>query len=89
MDQHKIQCPNCHGLTGFFDGCFVCLLGPIVYDIVGPQNASHGIGFLLGLLSIPMITGPPLAGKSMLETPSNWQQKYPRIRKFVSNVYSP
>ena len=47
---------------GFFDGCFVCLLGPIVYDIVGPQNASHGIGFLLGLLSIPMITGPPLAG---------------------------
>lgn len=49
-------------LLGFFDGCFVCLLGPIVYDIVGPQNASHGIGFLLGLLSIPMITGPPLAG---------------------------
>ncbi|CAH1799429.1 unnamed protein product [Owenia fusiformis] len=49
-------------VLGIFDGCFVCLLGPIAFDILGPKGASQGLGFLLGLFSIPMTVGPPVAG---------------------------
>ncbi|XP_065353195.1 monocarboxylate transporter 10-like isoform X2 [Cloeon dipterum] len=47
---------------GIFDGCFISLIGPIAFDLCGPQGASQAIGFLLGLMSIPMTLGPPLAG---------------------------
>lgn len=49
-------------IMGVCDGCFVCLLGPIALDIVGPKSVSQAIGFLLGIISIPMMAGPPLAG---------------------------
>ncbi|XP_074650030.1 monocarboxylate transporter 10-like [Tubulanus polymorphus] len=49
-------------IMGLCDGTFVCLLGPIAFDIVGPRGASQAMGFLLGLLSIPMTAGPPIAG---------------------------
>ncbi|KAH3726081.1 monocarboxylate transporter 10-like [Dreissena polymorpha] len=49
-------------LMGVCDGVFVCLLGPIAFDIVGPAEASQAIGFLLGIFSIPFTVGPPLAG---------------------------
>jgi MCP family monocarboxylic acid transporter-like MFS transporter 10 len=49
---------------GLFDGCFISLLGPIAFDIVGPAGASQAIGFLLSLCSIPLTVGPPIAGKN-------------------------
>ncbi|GAB1605526.1 monocarboxylate transporter 10-like isoform X2 [Argonauta hians] len=47
---------------GIFDGIFICLLGPIAFDIVGPSKASQAIGFLLGIFSVPLMCGPPFAG---------------------------
>ncbi|XP_076033621.1 monocarboxylate transporter 10-like isoform X2 [Oratosquilla oratoria] len=47
---------------GLFDGCFISLLGPIAFDIVGPTGASQAIGFLLTLCSIPLTAGPAIAG---------------------------
>ncbi|XP_078251591.1 monocarboxylate transporter 10-like [Rhinoraja longicauda] len=49
-------------LMGFFDGCFISIMAPIAYELVGPENVSQAIGFLLGLMSIPMTSGPPIAG---------------------------
>lgn len=50
-------------VMGLFDGCFISLLGPIAYQICGPQGATQAIGFLLGLSSLPLTIGPPIAGK--------------------------
>ena len=49
-------------IMGLFDGCFISLLGPIAFDLVGPAGASQAIGFLLGMCSIPLTVGPPIAG---------------------------
>ncbi|KAK3610817.1 hypothetical protein CHS0354_038997 [Potamilus streckersoni] len=49
-------------LMGICDGIFVCLLGPIAFDIVGQKEANQAIGFLLGTFSIPFTIGPPVAG---------------------------
>lgn len=49
-------------LFGIFDGCFVSLLGPVVYNLVGQNGASQAIGFVLGFSSIPFIIGPAAAG---------------------------
>lgn len=49
-------------IMGLFDGCFISLLGPIAFDIVGADGASQAIGFLLSLCSIPLTVGPPIAG---------------------------
>jgi hypothetical protein len=48
---------------GLFDGCFISLLGPIAFEICGQEGATQAIGFLLGLCSIPLTVGPPIAGK--------------------------
>lgn len=47
---------------GLFDGCFISLLGPIAFDICGQAGATHAIGYLLGMCSIPLTVGPPIAG---------------------------
>ncbi|XP_020295253.1 monocarboxylate transporter 10 isoform X2 [Pseudomyrmex gracilis] len=47
---------------GLFDGCFISLLGPIAFDICGRGGATQAIGFLLGMCSIPLTVGPPIAG---------------------------
>ncbi|MCL4132650.1 UNVERIFIED_CONTAM: hypothetical protein GTU68_064098, partial [Idotea baltica] len=47
---------------GLFDGCFISLLGPIAFDIVGPVGASQAIGCLLAFCSIPLTIGPYVAG---------------------------
>jgi len=47
---------------GLFDGCFISLLGPIAFDICGHSGATQAIGFLLGMCSIPLTVGPPIAG---------------------------
>ncbi|KAM9355889.1 monocarboxylate transporter 10 [Pholidichthys leucotaenia] len=49
-------------LMGLFDGCFICIMAPIAFELVGAQDVSQAIGFLLGLMSVPMIVGPPIAG---------------------------
>ncbi|KAF2987161.1 hypothetical protein EK904_012097 [Melospiza melodia maxima] len=47
---------------GLFDGCFICIMAPIAFELVGAQDVSQAIGFLLGLMSVPMTVGPPVAG---------------------------
>lgn len=47
---------------GLFDGCFISLLGPIAFDMCGTKGATQAIGFLLGMCSIPLTAGPPIAG---------------------------
>ncbi|XP_060907331.1 monocarboxylate transporter 10 [Labrus mixtus] len=49
-------------LMGLFDGCFICIMAPIAFELVGANNVSQAIGFLLGLMSVPMTAGPPIAG---------------------------
>lgn len=49
-------------VMGLFDGCFISLLGPIAFDIVGPAGASQAIGCLLAICSIPLTFGPAIAG---------------------------
>ncbi|KAF1529517.1 Monocarboxylate transporter 10, partial [Eudyptes sclateri] len=67
----SMMIPLCHvfgGLIavclfmGLFDGCFICIMAPIAFELVGAQDVSQAIGFLLGFMSIPMTFGPPIAG---------------------------
>lgn len=51
-------------LMGLFDGCFICIMAPIAFELVGPDDVSQAIGFLLGLMSVPMTVGPPIAGNT-------------------------
>lgn len=47
---------------GLCDGCFLTMMAPIAFELVGPMQASQAIGYLLGLMSLPMTAGPPIAG---------------------------
>ncbi|KAJ8281787.1 hypothetical protein COCON_G00043060 [Conger conger] len=47
---------------GLCDGCFITIMAPIAFELVGPMRASQAIGYLLGLMSLPMTAGPPIAG---------------------------
>lgn len=49
-------------IMGLFDGCFISIMAPIAFELVGAQDVSQAIGFLLGLMSVPMTVGPPIAG---------------------------
>lgn len=51
----------CVGL-GLFDGCFITVLGPIAFDLVGKEAASQAVGFLLALCSVPLTIGPMVSG---------------------------
>lgn len=41
-------------------------MAPIAFELVGPMEASQAIGYLLGLMAIPMSAGPPIAGERIL-----------------------
>uniref|UniRef100_A0A3P9L8U1 Monocarboxylate transporter 10 n=2 Tax=Oryzias latipes TaxID=8090 RepID=A0A3P9L8U1_ORYLA len=62
------QCAAFEGLVGvcaflgLCDGCFLTMMAPIAFELVGPMQASQAIGYLLGLMSLPMTAGPPIAG---------------------------
>lgn len=56
-------------LMGLFDGCFICIMAPIAFELVGSQNVSQAIGFLLGMMSVPMTVGPPIAGNIRVHRP--------------------
>ncbi|XP_028816713.1 monocarboxylate transporter 8 [Denticeps clupeoides] len=47
---------------GLCDGCFITIMAPIAFELVGPMRASQAIGYLLGLMALPMTAGPPIAG---------------------------
>ncbi|KAM5146902.1 monocarboxylate transporter 8 [Mantella aurantiaca] len=47
---------------GLCDGFFISIMSPIAFELVGPMQASQAIGYVLGLMSIPMTAGPPIAG---------------------------
>ncbi|XP_077018785.1 monocarboxylate transporter 10 [Tamandua tetradactyla] len=49
-------------VMGLFDGCFISIMAPIAFELVGAQDVSQAIGFLLGFMSVPMTVGPPIAG---------------------------
>ncbi|XP_045546020.1 vegetative cell wall protein gp1 [Salmo salar] len=49
-------------LLGLCDGCVITLMAPVTFELVGPQRASQAIGYLMGLMALPMTAGPPLAG---------------------------
>ncbi|XP_076866886.1 monocarboxylate transporter 8-like [Brachyhypopomus gauderio] len=49
-------------LLGACDGCLLTLMAPVAFELLGVQRASRGIGYLLGLMAVPMTAGPPLAG---------------------------
>lgn len=51
-------------LMGLFDGCFISIMAPIAFELVGSKDVSQAIGFLLGLMSVPMVVGPPIAGNT-------------------------
>lgn len=55
-------------LLGLFDGCFITIMAPIAFELVGPIQASQAIGYLLGLMAVPMTAGPPIAGQYHLPT---------------------
>lgn len=62
------QCSVFEGLVavcvflGLCDGCFLTMMAPIAFELVGPMQASQAIGYILGLMSLPMTAGPPIAG---------------------------
>ncbi|VVC31285.1 Hypothetical protein CINCED_3A014625 [Cinara cedri] len=49
-------------IMGVADGCFVSVMGPIAFDLCGQKGAAQAIGCILGLCSIPLTVGPPIAG---------------------------
>ncbi|KAF6114517.1 hypothetical protein HJG60_010499 [Phyllostomus discolor] len=49
-------------IMGIFDGCFISIMAPIAFELVGARDVSQAIGFLLGFMSVPMTVGPPIAG---------------------------
>ena len=52
-------------LFGFFDGCFVGQVAVITGDIAGKSRLSQAIGNMFGVVAIPMILGPPVAGRNL------------------------
>lgn len=53
-------------VLGLCDGCFLTMMAPIAFELVGPMQASQAIGYLLGLMAVPMTAGPPIAGEKKL-----------------------
>ena len=47
---------------GMFDGCFILLIAITTCDLVGPEKLPQALGTLYGVVSLPIIFGPPLAG---------------------------
>lgn len=47
---------------GLCEGFFISIMSPIAFELVGPMQASQAIGYVLGLMAIPMTAGPPIAG---------------------------
>lgn len=64
--------PQCRGFEaviviclflGLCDGFFTTIMAPIAFELVGPMQASQAIGYLMGLMAVPMTAGTPIAGR--------------------------
>ena len=51
---------------GVFDGCFILLIAITINDVVGRNRLPQALGTLYGVISLPVIFGPPLAGIGLL-----------------------
>lgn len=49
---------------GLCDGFFTTIMAPVAFELVGPMQASQAIGYLLGMMALPMTAGPPIAGEA-------------------------
>lgn len=49
---------------GISDGCWSVMLGMGTELIVGKSTMPRAFGSLFGVISIPLIVGPPVAGKT-------------------------
>ena len=49
---------------GLFDGLYVVLIAVLNTDIVGVHKLSQALGNLYGVISLPIVLGPPFAGKT-------------------------
>lgn len=70
--------PQCRGFEGVIviclflglcDGLFTTIMAPIAFELVGPMQASQAIGYLMGLMAVPMTAGTPIAGWSLCKFP--------------------
>ena len=50
-------------VAGILDGISFMLIGPVILEIVGPENVSQGIGFALCTVAFPLGAGPGIVGK--------------------------
>ncbi|KAL8181218.1 UNVERIFIED_CONTAM: hypothetical protein K2H54_049917 [Gekko kuhli] len=72
LNKIYLQCREFWGVLvvclflGLCDGLFITIMAPIAFELVGPMQASQAIGYLLGLMAIPMTAGPPIAGLSFV-----------------------
>ena len=58
-------------IFGFFGACYPVLNPVIVYDILGPDKVSSGLGLLFFVIAIPRTVGPLIAGWIF-----DWLQSY-------------
>ena len=58
-------------IFGFFGACYLVLNSVIVYDILGPDKISSGLGLILFVIAIPRTLGPLIAGWIF-----DWLQSY-------------
>ena len=49
-------------IFGFFEACYLVLNPVIVYDILGPDKVSSGLGLIFFVIAIPRTLGPLIAG---------------------------
>lgn len=60
---------------GFFDGCFVGQVAVITGSIAGKSRLSQAVGNMFGVVAIPMILGPPVAGW-LYESSGSYRQAF-------------
>ena len=75
-------------LFGIFDGAFVTLIAILTGDIVGSQKLPSALGFLYLVFSVPITTGPLIAGMTSrfhAENPVQFTQETCSV--FASNYH--
>ena len=53
-------------IFGLHDGCFVVLIAILTGDIAGKNNMTPAFGLMYMFTGVPLILGPPVAGKRYL-----------------------
>lgn len=63
-------------------------MAPIAFELVGAKDVSQAIGFLLGLMSVPMTVGPPIAGNIGVEVVYNADQQKEQPQALSHQLHS-